>query len=153
MGLRGENGTSSRDSTTGSELHRTRFGAYFPRVFAFAHSLTSDETAAKEAAVEAFGRVFAQRGDLTEEEFVVLLFASVRDHCRATRSTGKSSDELNRTERELLALLFDARLNRAVIRKLMQTTEQAISVTLLGALRKIRSELSPATADRSSRIA
>jgi len=60
---------------------------------------------------------------------------------------------LNGTERELLALVFDARLSRAVIRKLLQTTEQAISATLIGALRKVRAGVSPATADRSIRMA
>jgi len=153
MGLSGENGASWRDPAAATEFHRTRFGAYFPRVFAFAHSLTTDETAAKEAAVEAFSRAFAQRGDLTEEEFVVLLFAGVRDHCRTTRPARNSGDELNGTERELLALVFDARLSRAVIRKLLQTTEQAISATLIGALRKVRAGVSPATADRSIRMA
>jgi len=122
-------------------------------VFAFGHSLTADETAANEAAVEAFSRAFAQRGDLTEEEFVVLLFTSMRDHCQRIPSAGKRSDELNGRERELLALVFDARLNRELIRKLMQTTEQAISATLLGALRKVRSGVSPAIADRALRTA
>ena len=153
MGLGGENGASRRDPFAGTELYRTRFGEYFPRAFAFAHSLTTDETAAKEAAVEAFSRAFAQRGDLTEEEFVVVLFAGVRDHCRTIRPAGKSGDELNRTERELLALVFDARLNRRLIRKLMQTTEQAISATLIGALRKVRAGVSPSTADRFLRMA
>ncbi len=153
MGLRGENGASRRDPAAGTELHRARFGAYFPRVFAFGHSLTADETAANEAAVEAFSRAFAQRGDLTEEEFVVLLFTSMRDHCQRIPSAGKRSDELNGRERELLALVFDARLNRELIRKLMQTTEQAISATLLGALRKVRSGVSPAIADRALRTA
>jgi hypothetical protein len=122
-------------------------------VFAFGHSLTADETAANEAAVEAFSRAFAQRGDLTEEEFVVLLFSSMRDHCQRIPPAGQRSDELNGRERELLALVFDARLNRELIPKLMQTTEQAISATLLGALRKVRSGVSPATADRSLRTA
>jgi hypothetical protein len=137
MGLRGENG-STRDPAGRIELHRTRFGAYFPRVFAFAHSLTADEMTAKEAAVEAFGRAFTQHTYVSEEEFAIGLFADVRDHCRAIRSPVTASNELNRRERELLALVFDARLNRELIRRLMQTTEQAISTTLLGALRKIR---------------
>src|SRR2546427_8185025 len=120
MGLRGENGTSSRDSTTGTELHRARFGAYFPRVFAFAHSLTADETAAKEAAIEAFSRALGGRTDTSEEEFAVQLFTEVRDRCRRIRPAENSSDELNSRERELLARVFDARLSGKAIRKLIQ---------------------------------
>ncbi len=153
MGVGDENDASRRDRVAGTELHRTRFGAYFPRVFAFAHSLTIDETTAKDAAVEAFSRAFAPRGDLTEEEFIVLLFAGVRDHCRRILPPRQHPDDLNSSERELLALVFDARLNRAVIRKLMQTTEQAILTTLIGALRKVRGGAPSPTADRSLRMA
>jgi len=153
MGSRGENGASRRDPTADTELHRTRFGAYFPRVFAFAHSVTADETAAKEAAIEAFGRAFAQRVEVSDEDFAVRLFAGVRDHCRTIRSAAPASDALNSGERELLALVFDARLNREVIRRLLQTTEQAVSTMLLGALRKSRAGVSPAAADNSLRTA
>jgi hypothetical protein len=153
MGQGAENGASGSDTGAGTELQRTRFGAYFPRVFAFAHSLTADETTAKEAAVEAFGRAFAQRSDLSEEEFAVRLFAGARDHCRTIQNATGTSDELNTRERELLGLMFDARLNRELIRRLMQTTEQAVSETLLRALRKIRARVSPAAAGDSLRIA
>jgi DNA-directed RNA polymerase specialized sigma24 family protein len=153
MGLRRENGASRRDPVARHELHRTRFGAYFPRVFAFGHSLTADETAAKEAAVEAFSRAFAQRGDFTEEEFVLLLFSSVRDYCRGILPERRFSDDLDGRERELLALVFDARLNRELIRKLLRSTEHAISAILIAALRKVGAGVSPATADRSLRTA
>ena len=153
MGFRGENGASRRDPAASTELQRTRFGAYFPRVFAFAHSLTANETVAKEAAVEAFCRAFAQPADVSEEEFAVRLFTGVRDHCRQVRPAGNSSDELNGRERELLALVFDARLDRELIRRLMQTTEQAISTTLLEALRKIRTGVSAAGARGSLPLA
>ena len=153
MGLRGDNGAAGRDPAASTELHRTRFGAYFPRVFAFAHSLTADEIAAKEAAIEAFSRALGGRTGASEEEFAVQLFTEVRDRCRRIRPAENSSDELNSRERELLALVFDARLNGEAIRKLMQTTKQAISATLLAALRKVRAGVSPATAESSLRVA
>jgi hypothetical protein len=135
MGFRSDNGADDRCPVAGTELQRARFGAYFPRVFACAHSLTADETAAREASVEAFSLAFAAPDDLGEDDFTLLLFAAVRDLCRG--------------ERELLAFVFDARLSRETIRKLMQTTEQAISSTLLAALRKVQSGMSPAAADPS----
>ena len=153
MGFRSENGATTRDSVASTKLQRTRFGDYFPRVFAFAHSLTADRSAATEAAIEAFSSALSGRGDVSDEEFAVLLFAHARDSCRRIRPSGSSSDALNTRERELLALVFDARLNREAIRKLMQTTEQAMSAILLGALRKVRAEVSPAAPDGLSRIA
>jgi hypothetical protein len=148
MGFRSDNGADDRSPVAGTELQRARFGAYFPRVFACAHSLTADETAAREASVEAFSLAFAAPDDLGEDDFTLLLFAAVRDLCRGARSFAVSS-HLDRGERELLAFVFDARLSRETIRKLMRTTEQAISSTLLAALRKVQSGMSPAAADPS----
>jgi len=39
---------------------RKRFGAYFPRLFAYAQSNVGDEAAAREVVIEAFSAVFAQ---------------------------------------------------------------------------------------------
>jgi hypothetical protein len=152
MGSRSDNGANGHGPVAGTELQRARFGAYFPRAFACAHSLTADETAAREAAVEAFSRAFTGPDDLGEDDFIVLLFAAVRDLCRETRTFPVSSF-LDRGECEVLAFVFDARLSRETIRKLMQATEQAISSTLLAALRKVQAGMSPAGADASMRTA
>jgi DNA-directed RNA polymerase specialized sigma24 family protein len=137
MGLRTKNGNQSFP-TVAVDLQRARFGAFFPRVFACAHSLTGDETTAREVVIEAFSRTFAGPGDLTDDEFAILLFATTRDLCRAAQPSASVNDRLNSRERELLALVFDARLSRENIRRLMDTTEQALSSILLRALRKLQ---------------
>jgi DNA-directed RNA polymerase specialized sigma24 family protein len=150
MGLMTKNG--NQGTPAAKDLHRARFGAYFPRVFACAHSLTGDETTAREIVVEAFSRAFASP-NLNDDEFSLLLFAATRDLCRAAQTSAKVSGRLNSRERELLAMVFDARLTRDEIRRLMDTTEQALASTLLQALRKLQSGARPATAKPSLRLA
>ena len=152
MGPTSENGLNGHGAVSGTELQRARFGAYFPRVFACAHSLTADEPAAREAAVEAFSRAFGRSDDVEEDDFVVLLFSAVRDLCRGVRSFALNTD-LDGGDRELLAFVFDARLSREIIRRLMQTTEQAISSRLLAAFRKVQAGLPSTAADASIQIA
>ena len=118
---------------------KTRFGAYFPRVFACALSLTGDEAAAKEVACEAFSQVLARSTYLTEDEFVVQLFATARDVARSSRIAESKSGSLTGREQELLAFVFDARLTHEEIRRLTRTTERALSAALLRALRKLQS--------------
>lgn len=137
MGLRTKNGNEGFP-VAAEALHRARFGAFFPRVFACAHSLTGDETTAREVVVEAFSRAFAHPGNLNDDEFALLLFATTRDLCRTAQTGLSVNDRLNSRERELLALVFDARLSRDDIRRLMETTEQALSSILLRALRKLQ---------------
>ncbi len=137
MGLRTKNGNEGFPAVA-VDLHRARFGAFFPRVFACAHSLTGDETTAREVVIEAFSRAFASPGDLNEDEFALLLFATTRDLSRTAQTSPSTNDRLNSRERELLALVFDARLSREEIRRLMDTTEQAVSSILLRALRKLQ---------------
>ena len=137
MGLRTKNGNESFPAVA-VDLQRARFGAFFPRVFACAHSLTGDETTAREVVIEAFSRAFASPGDLTDDEFALLLFTTTRDRSRAAQTSPSTNDRLNSRERELLALVFDARLSREQIRRLMDTTEQAVSSILLRALRKLQ---------------
>jgi len=137
MGLRTKNGNESFPAVA-VDLQRARFGAFFPRVFACAHSLTGDETTAREVVIEAFSRAFASPRDLTDDEFALLLFTTTRDRSRAAQTSPSTNDRLNSRERELLALVFDARLSREQIRRLMDTTEQALSSILLRALRKLQ---------------
>jgi DNA-directed RNA polymerase specialized sigma24 family protein len=124
----------------------TRFGTYFPRVFACAYSLTGDEAVAKDIVSEAFSHVLAHSKVLSEEEFVVELFSTARDLARASRAVGRTGGNLTGREKELLAFLFDARLTHEEIRRLMRTTERALSAALLRALRKLQSGMTPAAA-------
>jgi hypothetical protein len=143
MGLGTEN---RRGSLPGGPepVQRARFGAFFPQVFAFAHSLTGDEVVAREVVVEAFSRVFEYTPDPDDDEFVILLFEWTREICRAV-SLGPARDGgLSGRERELLALLFDARLDHDVVRRLMHASEASLSQSLLSALRKLRSSIASA---------
>ena len=152
MGLRTKNG-NGRAPGAAQDLHRARFGAFFPRVFACSHSLTGDETTAREVVVEAFSRAFANPGYLNDDEFALVLFATTRDLCRAAQTGPRVNDRLNSRERELLALVFDARLGREEIRRLMDTTEQALSSILLRALRKLQTGRNVPAAKPSLRLA
>ena len=129
---------------TGS-TEKARFGTYYPRVFACAYSLTGHEAAAKDVVSEAFSRVLAHSKDLSEEEFVVELFRTARDLARAS-GAAPTSGSLTGRERELLAFMFDARLTHEEIRRLMRTTERALSAALLRALRKLQSAMTPSAA-------
>lgn len=151
MGLMTKNG--NQGTPAAKDLHRARFGAFFPRVFACAHSLTGDETTAREVVVEAFSRAFAGPATLNDDEFSLLLFAATRDLCRAAQTSPRVNGRLNSRERELLALVFDARLTRDEIRRLMDTTEQALASTLLRALRKLQNGAKPVAAKPSLRLA
>jgi hypothetical protein len=135
--LRTKNG-HERIPLTAKDLRSARFGAFFPRVFACAHSLTGDETTAREIVVEAFSQAFANPKNLSDDEFALLLFSTVRDLCRSAQTPSPANGNLNVRERELLALVFDARLTRDQIRRVLDTTEQALSSALLGALRKLQ---------------
>jgi DNA-directed RNA polymerase specialized sigma24 family protein len=137
MGLRTKNG-NERTPLTAKDLRSARFGAFFPRVFACAHSLTGDETAARGIVVEAFSHAFANPANLSDDEFALLLFSTVRDLCRSAQTTQAVNGRLTSRERELLAFVFDARLSRDEIRRLLDTTERALSSILLGALRKLQ---------------
>ena len=142
-GLRAVDGAAKgADGST----EKTRFGTYFPRVFAYAYSLTGDEAAAKDIVSEAFSHVLAHSKDMSEEEFVVELFSAARDLARASRAAGSTSGNLTGREQELLAFVFDARLTHAEIRRLMRTTERALSAALLRALRKLQSGITPSAA-------
>lgn len=131
---------ASADTPT---TQKTRFGAYFPRVFACTLSLTGDEAAAKDIVCEAFSQVLARSTHLSKDEFVVQLFATARDLARSLHATEGRSGSLTGREQELLAFVFDARLTREEIRRLMRTTERALSAALLRALRKLQSGIAP----------
>ena len=143
LGAVTKDGAARPDSGSGE---KARFGTYFPRVFACAYSLTGDEAAAKDVVAEAFSHVLAHSKDLSEEEFVVQLFSTARDLARAARAAISTNGNLTGRERELLAFIFDAQLTHEEIRRLMRTTERALSAALLRALRKLQSGMAPSAA-------
>lgn len=149
MGLRTRDGNGI--AVAAKDLQRARFGAFFPRVFACAHSLTGNETTAREVTVEAFSRAFAHLVGQSDDDFTLVLFAATRDLCREANPGARG--RLNSRERELLALVFDARLSGDAIRRLMDTTEQALSSILLGALRKLQTGRKPNATEPSFRLA
>jgi hypothetical protein len=136
--------TTSTDQRAVNELQGERFGAFFSRAFACALSLTGNEARAREVVIEAFSRIFGDHGNLSDDEFVVSLFHSLRELCRALPPNTAQADQLTGRERELLALVFDARLSRDVIRRITRTSEEGISSALLSALRKLRGDAVPA---------
>ena len=142
--LGGAASDATKAATGGTE--KARFGTYFPRVFACAYSLTGDEAAAKDIVSEAFSHALAHSKDMCEEEFVVELFSTARDLARASGTANSTSRNLTGREQELLAFVFDARLTHEEIRRLMRTTERALSATLLRALRKLQSGMTPSAA-------
>jgi len=156
MGLRADNGVNehgSHVSVTADYVQIARFGEFFPRVFAYAHSLTGDEAAAREVAAEAFSSTFDHPKALNDDDFVLLLFSTAGEICRAQMANEGASGSLSPRERELLALVFDARLSREKVRRLMRTTEEALSSTLMRALRKIQESMKPAAARKFLRSA
>lgn len=141
MRLTTKNGTEGSFSSAAKDPQGARFGAYFPRVFACAHSLTGDEDTAREVVIETFSRTFTLDAGLGDDEFAIVLFDTARDLCRAAQPGSGLNGALSRRERELLALVFDARLSMDLIRRLMRTSEQALASALLRALRKLRGSM------------
>jgi DNA-directed RNA polymerase specialized sigma24 family protein len=136
----------SAHSSGDAAIRKERFGSYYPRAFAFALSLTGDESCSKDVVAEAFGRIFASVTDLTEEEFAVELFTLTRELSRSSSTDRIDAHGLTAPEQELLAFVFDARLSHEEIRRLTGTTEHGLSSGLLEALRKLQSATSRATA-------
>lgn len=156
MGLRADNGInghSPRGSVESDDVQIARFGELFPRLFAFAHSLTGDEASAREVAAEAFSIAFDHPKVLNDDDFILLLFSAAGEICRGQMANESAPGNLSPGERELLALVFDARLSREKVRRLMRTTEEVLSSTLMEALRKIQESMKPPAARKFLRSA
>jgi DNA-directed RNA polymerase specialized sigma24 family protein len=129
--------------TSREDIRRSRFASYFPRLFAYAHSLTDDDGRAREIVVEAFARAFAPGKDVSDDEFPVVLFGLARELCREQRSTKRLLDGLSVRERDVIALVFDAQLARPQIASLLGLSDEDLVATLLRGLRKLRASLAP----------
>jgi len=125
-------------------IHRERFTRYFPRLFAYSHSLFGDDAAAKAIVIDSFTQAFESPTHLDDEAFLFAIFDHARDLCRGSSTT--HGDHLSHREREVIALLFDAQLSRRQIGALTRMNEDAVNGALLKALRKLRATMTIAPA-------
>lgn len=138
----------TRPQQTDTGIADERFGAYFPRLFAYVRSCVGGDVPAQDIVVEAFSRAFSKAGGAREEEFRAILFRTARRLCRpALRSDGSASDDpLSPREREVISLIFDAGLTREQIARMFHIRQTTVSSVLLTGLRKLKEQTSPAAA-------
>jgi DNA-directed RNA polymerase specialized sigma24 family protein len=139
MGLRLFPGSRGGGVAVEDETQRSRFGTYFPRVFAYVHHRTGDEGTTRELVAEAFARVFSRAEELKEDEFRLALFGAARELCDGVR--GPSAEGLTERERDLVSLLFDGQLDRGEVACLMDVREETVTAELVRALKKLRAGL------------
>jgi hypothetical protein len=107
-------------------------------VFAYALGTTGDELTARDVAVAAFASVFALP-DMREPEFEVQVFKAARDAARPASKRGRHfRDGLSPREREVISLVFDARLSRDQVAGLLSLRPETVLGMLLKGLRKLR---------------
>jgi len=123
-----------------------RFGAYFPRLFAYVRSCVGGDMPAQDIAVAAFTRAFSKAGGAGEEDFRTVLYRTARRLCRpALGRDGSARDApLSPREREVISLVFDAGLTREQIARMFRIRETTVSSVLLTGLRKLKEQTSPA---------
>jgi DNA-directed RNA polymerase specialized sigma24 family protein len=123
-----------------SDLQKERFGQYFSRLFAYALAATGEDESAREVAISSFSQAFAMP-DMRVQEFEVALFRAARDLCRTEFRGYRHHDSLNPRERDVLSLLFDARLRRAQISELLGIGQPAVGSALVRGLKKSHAQL------------
>jgi DNA-directed RNA polymerase specialized sigma24 family protein len=120
------------------EGQRARFGAYFPRVFAYVQHRVGDEATTRELVTESFVRVFSRPEDLREDEFRLALFGTARDLLDGVR-VPPVAEGLTDRERDLVSLMFDGLLSRAEVATLLDVREETVTAELVRALKKLQS--------------
>ena len=125
------------DPAISDEVLQGRFGAHFPQLFAYVRAFVDDDAGARDIVVEAFSRAFVRCPDVPDGEFRLVLFSLARGLCRPV-GIGRVDGALSSRERDVLALLFDAQLNRGEIGRLLKVKERAVTAALVGGLRKLR---------------
>ncbi len=123
-----------------------RFGAYFPRLFAYVRSCVGGDIPAQDIVVEAFSRAFSKAGGAGEDDFRTTLFRTARRLCRPALKHNRSADDgpLNPREREVISLVFDAGLTREQISRMFRIRETTVNSALLTGLRKLKEQTSSA---------
>lgn len=124
-----------------------RYNSYFPRLFAYVRTCVGGEMPAQDIVVQSFAEAFNEAGD-DDERFRAVLFRTARrlsrPHLKERRA--QEGDSLNVKEREVLSLVFDARLTRDQIAQLFRIRETTVSTLLMTGLRKLKEQTSPAAA-------
>jgi len=142
MGLKLFPGNAGGDLGPG-ETRRDRFGAYFPRVFAYVQHNTGDEGVTRELVAEAFTRAFSMSGESKEGEYRLALFRAARELCEGARVPTPAEECLTPRERDIISLLFDAQLGRGEVASILEMEEAAVTPELVRALKKLRAGLGP----------
>jgi len=138
----------TRPQQTDTGITDERFGAYFPRLFAYVRSCVGGDVPAQDIVVEAFTRAFSKAGGASEEDFRAVLFRTARRLCRPAlrRDESATDDPLSSREREIISLIFDAGLTREQIARMFRIRQTTVSSVLLTGLRKLKEQTSPAAA-------
>lgn len=124
--------------TARADIRQDRFDAYFPRVFAYGFSAIGDEEAARHLTVATFAEVFSLP-DMREPEFELEVFRTARQIVRGVyHSPRRSPDGLTARERDVMALVFDAGLQRDQVGQLLSLRPETVLGILLKGLRKMR---------------
>ena len=123
-----------------------RYETYFPRVFAYVYACVGRDKPAQEIVVQAFHRAFQRAGSSDEDRFRTVLFRSARRMCRPVIKNRRPNDDdsLDPREREVMSLVFDARLTRGQIAHVFHISETSVSSLLMTGLRKLKEQTSPA---------
>jgi len=118
-----------------------RFGAYFPRAFAYAYSNLGDEPGACEVVSAALSQVFSERPGVDEECFRIELFTALRDICQARQRKIPLDIGLSASQREVITLTFDGGLTSSEVDQVLGTDTAALLLT--SALCRLRETSSP----------
>ena len=120
-----------------------RFSVYFRPLFAYVRSCVGED-AAEDIVVRAFCRAFERAGSGDEERFRSVLFRSARLLCRPALNahSPNNGDPLDRREREVLSLVFDARLSREQITRIFRIRASRVSAALISGLHKLKEQTS-----------
>lgn len=130
----------------GGDARRRRFGEVFPRLFAYVRPWVDDDARARGLVTEVFSRVFAQTTGLSDNEFSMVLFGLARQLSHATAARKRQDGGLNSRERDVIGLLFDARLSRSEVGLLLNMDGRTVTSTLLQGLKKLRTSQTSAAA-------
>jgi len=150
MGLRLLSRKQHTEATRPADMEAVneRYNTYFPRLFAYVRCCVGGEMPAQDIVIQAFSRAFSHPDSADEDCFRTVLFRTARRLCRPAleQPTMDRDDPLNRREREILSLVFDAGLTREQIARLFRIRESTVGTLLMTGLRKLKEQTSPAAA-------